>query len=302
MRAYTRSASAPAPVAARIATIDRASVKRGSETFDFRMVLATEGEASDGHVLSIRGGRVPDRMPLLSAHWADPEATLGSVVEPRKDLEAKPAALRALGQIELTGEGSRVDQRRDVALMIERGHLGAVSIRWEAIKAIPRRNLPSDHPAFVPDEEKDVRKRFGIYFEEWRALEGSVVPIGADPKALIQRSQETTGALADFWRSLAGDVTGPPEAFDWRSRALDLIAEGVRCAREGQVPEAELVRALEDVLDLELVEPEVIPPPASAPAAREFGADHLRALLAEHRNTMKAELATMFAKATGRRI
>jgi hypothetical protein len=287
----------------RIARIERASAKRSEDSFEFPMILATEGEASDGHVLSIRGGRIPERMPLLAAHWADPEATLGSVVAPEKRLAEKPAALAAVGTIELGGVGARAEQRRDVALMIERGHLGAVSIRWDGIKSTPRRNLPSDHPAFVPDDEKNPAKRFGLFFEEWRALEGSVVPIGADPKALIQRAEETAGEVAEFWRAFAGEA-GEPLTFDWRGRAVDLLAEGVRCAREGKVSDDELVRVLADVFGIDLVDPDSLPPvaPSAAPPVRQFGADDLRALFAEHETALRAGVGELFARATGRRF
>ena len=46
-----------------------ASMERGGinlETGEFPMILATEGEAMDGHILSIKGMELPERMPPRS--------------------------------------------------------------------------------------------------------------------------------------------------------------------------------------------------------------------------------------------
>ena len=191
----------------RIARVDTIS-----EDGSFAMTLATEAEASDGHILSIRGGQVPEKMPLLVSHWNDPSGTAGSITHATKDLDSSPPRLRAVGQIELGGEGPSAEIRRDLAHMIKQGHVGAVSVRWDEVvgKSSRRVNLPGDHPHFVDGEkEADSRKKYGLYFEEWRAMEGSIVAIGADPEALIGRSMSTQGAVSDFWQRMAGDVDVP---------------------------------------------------------------------------------------------
>jgi hypothetical protein len=53
------------------------------DTGTFTMTLASEGEASDGDILSIKGGQIPERMPMLTSHWNDPSAQLGSITNPR---------------------------------------------------------------------------------------------------------------------------------------------------------------------------------------------------------------------------
>jgi len=199
--------------------VDGASADAGM----FPMVLATEGEASDGHILSIAGGKIPKQMPLLSAHMNHPTETLGSVIQPRKETRTEPKALHALGVVELGGEGASADMRRDLYHMIEQGHIGAVSVRWDADPgdAIRRVNLPSDHPHFV-DEEKEPSgspRRYGMFFRKWRAMEGSVVPIGADPSALIGRADELEreGASAErvaFCRALAAEAEVPEPVED----------------------------------------------------------------------------------------
>lgn len=219
----------------RIARVESIDTSTGT----FEMTLATEGEASDGHILSIAGGQIPERMPLLSSHWNEPTTALGSVTNPRKELKANPKRLKATGHIELEGEGAAAEIRRDLAHMIGEGHIRGVSIRWDEVpgKATRRVNLPSDHPFYVADTEKDHRKRFGLYFEEWRALEGSVVAVGADPAALIGRAEETEGEVRQFWRVMAG-LDAPPDPVDLGLDPLpssdSQLADAVhRCHEEG---------------------------------------------------------------------
>ncbi len=188
----------------RVARIDGMDLETGA----FSMTLATEGEASDGHILSIKGGQIPERMPMLLSHWNDPTAAVGSVVDPKKHTKDSPPRLTATGQIEMGGEGMPAEVRRDVALMIDKGHINAVSIRWDEIpgKSIRRINLPSNHKYFVDAAEEKGPARWGMFFEEWRAMEGSIVALGADPGALIGRAKETTGEVAAFWRAMAGEA------------------------------------------------------------------------------------------------
>lgn len=212
----------------RIARIDGIDLATGV----FPMTLATEGEASDGHILSIKGGQIPKRMPLLSAHWNEPTSQLGSINEPEKRLEDSPPRLRAVGHIEMSGEGTSAEIRRDLAHMIDKGHVTGVSIRWDEVpgKTIRRVNLPSDHPHFVDSEKANGPERWGVFFEQWRALEGSVVPIGADPKALIGRANDTTGEVQAFWRSMAEDASGRTEDWCETLAALRAHADSVRAA------------------------------------------------------------------------
>jgi hypothetical protein len=134
----------------RIARIEGIDLSTGS----FPMTLASEGEASDGDILSIKGGQIPERMPMLTSHWNDPSAALGSITDPQKLLKDSPPRLRAVGHIEMTGEGVAAEIRRDLAHMIDKGHVNAVSIRWDDVpgKSIRRVNLPSDHQYFVDAE------------------------------------------------------------------------------------------------------------------------------------------------------
>jgi hypothetical protein len=182
------------------------------ETGAFLMTLATEGEAADGHILSIKGGQIPERLPMLTSHWNDPASALGSITNPEKFLKDSPPRLRAVGHIEMGGEGASAAIRRDLAHMIDKGHVRGMSIRWDEVpgKSVRRVNLPSDHPHFVDAEkEKSSNKRYGMYFEEWIAVEGSLVALGADKQALIGRAEETDGAVSTFWRAVADDL---PEA------------------------------------------------------------------------------------------
>lgn len=199
----------------------------------FKMTLATEGEAVDGDILSIRGGSGPSRFPLLVSHYNDPTTQLGSVTDPTKDLDSKPAKLRATGEVEVDGEGGPAEMRRDVLMMIGKRHVNAVSVRWHPVKSVRRTALPPDHPHFVKEDEKDFRKRWGELHESWRWLEGSVVSVGADPKALIGRSNEVDSEdLKSFWRSMADDVDDSRHAGLMRALA-DVNVKAIRALKSG---------------------------------------------------------------------
>jgi hypothetical protein len=70
--------------------------------------------------------------------------------------------LRAVGRIELEGEGAQAEIRRDIALMISRGHLNAVSVRAQGDKAIPRQDLPKGEPCSEVSEITDLRSLEGF--------------------------------------------------------------------------------------------------------------------------------------------
>ena len=180
-------------------------IERGSidlKTGQFPMVLASESEASDGHILNLRGASVPEKMPLQVSHANSPLQTLGSITQISMGTKKGLHVLRAVGEIEMGGEGPQAEIRRDLAYMISEGHINSVSLRAEGTKVIPRRELPKNHRAYVEPAETDMLKRYGLFFEEFTALEGSIVALGADKNAIVGRSRETTGAVQEFWRGL----------------------------------------------------------------------------------------------------
>jgi len=196
----------------RFADIERAEINM--QTGEFPMVLASDGEASDGDILSIEGAVFGERAPLQVSHINDPRATAGSVTGFRRDLTSSPKKLRAKGRIELGGEGPAADIRRDLAYMIQQGHVTGISVRWEPIEYTRRINLPSDHHAYVNAEsEKDWRKRYGYFHKKWRVQEGSIVAVQADKECLVGRAAETQGAVSAFWTEMAKHVE-PREAIE----------------------------------------------------------------------------------------
>jgi len=187
----------------RTCTIERA--EDGAEAGLISGILATDGEASDGHILNMSGVKLPERAPLLFGH-DDYTGTgnLGSWTGFHKFGDGKKlgnSGIRGTAQIELTGEGSQAEWRADISHMIDRGHIGQFSVRWEEIgDPVARVNLPSDHPAYVDAKRATGRQRWGLYFDKWRLLEGSVVTLGADPAALVGRLQEAQGDMRQYWR------------------------------------------------------------------------------------------------------
>jgi len=172
-------------------------------------ILATDGEASDGDILDIDGGQIPKRAPLLFGHqdWSG-DRNLGSWEHFKKESDPKSSKLgakiiRGTAQIELGGSGAPQAWRDDIAHMVDRGHIGALSVRWSPVgDPIRRVNLPSDHPAFVDSQTATGNKRWGLFFPKWRLLEGSVVTLGADPAALIGRMRSAEGDVRSQWREV----------------------------------------------------------------------------------------------------
>jgi len=185
----------------RSGTIERAA--KGAAKGAISGILATDGEASDGHILDIDGGDLREGSPMLFGHddWSG-ERNLGTWESFDKFRTPEGArAIRASGQILLGGDGDRKAWRNDMAYMIQEQAVGALSIRWDPITdPIARTALPTDHAAHVKSTTKG-RKRMGLFFPEWRMMEGSVVTLGADASAMIGRMGECEGPVRQFWRS-----------------------------------------------------------------------------------------------------
>lgn len=231
-------------------TIDRTdqeAIERGHAdpaTGEFSAVLATEGEASDGHILSIRGLEVPDKMPLLAQH--SQEHLMGSVLMPKKSYGASPM-LRVRPRIELEGDTRAGDFRRDAFHMINAGHLTGMSLRWDTQKATRRVNLPSDHKAFVDAAKIDENDpaRWGYFIEKAQAREGSLVALGADQAAQVSRSD--SGSLAaTTLRILAREQMIGVDADDAPpiSAAVRELQEKLETLRELGIDDIELAELL----------------------------------------------------------
>jgi len=163
-------------------------------------ILATDGEASDGHILNIDGLSAEAPKPLLFGHNAhDPWGNLGSWT----DFNKTKRLLKGVAKIELNGVGANAEMRNDIAHMVDQGHIRSFSIRWSALTPPVRRiELAPDHPAFIDSaKEKDWRKLYGLWFEKSEMDEGSIVTLGADPKAIIGRMRDSTGEARSVWRS-----------------------------------------------------------------------------------------------------
>jgi hypothetical protein len=183
-----------------------------------RGTLASDGEASDGHILSMRGAEIEPGIPLLFGHDAESgDRNLGSWIEFTKGAHA----IRGEAAIELAGASGSgtLEWRQDMAHMIAQGHVSGLSVRWDPVDEPVRRvDLNAAHPAFVDGErEKNPMKRYGLFFPRWRAIEGSVVNLGADRKAVIGRAEAATEPTRAFWRAALVEV-------DEQARAEELEA------------------------------------------------------------------------------
>lgn len=207
----------------RHSTIERADGdKPVSATGKVSGILATSGEASDGHILNVAGGSTTRGAPLLFMHDAF-DGNLGSWTGFENDGET----LRGAAQIEMDGIGAKADWRQDVAHMVDQKHISGFSLRWAETKPPIRRvDLAKDHPAFInAEKERDFNKLYGLYFDKWRMLEGSIVTLPSDQGALIGRMRDAKTGAQEYWRKvldrMAGiDVPTGPDGKDAFSREV----------------------------------------------------------------------------------
>lgn len=185
----------------RVAKIDE---RIDTESGEFEMVMATEAEASDGHILRVAGISHAETIPLQLDHRRGAADNLGTVRNIRKGKRDGVPALLGVGQIRLSGEGEAAALRRDLVDAIARGDLRGTSLTWSADSdgVQERRALEKGHPARVDPLEPNLRRRFGLFFEKSEAIEQSIVAIPADRSALIGRAQNAGDAVrAALWHA-----------------------------------------------------------------------------------------------------
>lgn len=204
-----------------------------TKTGEFEMVMATEGEASDGHIIRIAGLEFPDSIPLQLDHSRSVLANLGTVSRMRRDRVDGLPALRGVGQIRLSGDGEALEARRDLVDAIASGHVRGTSLTWDSVKATERRDLPRDHAAHVGATEKDYRKKYGLFFEKSKTIEQSIVGIPADREALIGRQGTATGEISRaMWDGLVERIDGRESRESEIIRALEESVERLEAARD----------------------------------------------------------------------
>jgi hypothetical protein len=242
----TNQRSNAAPQFSRVATIDQ---RIDTTSGEFDMVMASEGEASDGHVIRIAGVDHPDTLPLQLDHARGAADNLGSVSNIRKGKRDGVPVLLGVGQIRMTGEGDGLAARLDLVDAIARGHITGTSMTWAADSqdVKERSTLPKGHPAAVDPLEPNLRRRFGLYFAKSRAIEQSVVAIPADRAAVIGRAEAAQDASARaLWQVLAGRIEAatavPADRYvDALTRALAAAEQRIRDAeprRSSDLPPA----------------------------------------------------------------
>lgn len=222
--------------------LERAHVN--TETGEFTTVLFTSGEASDGHILDVRGAELPNDMPLFVGHYADPIDQLGTLFP----AERTDTAIHYRGRIETSGEGASADIRRDLLLKMANGHVKRMSGRWDADAENVRRrvDLPSDHFAHVAKDAPNPQ-RSGSLFETWRAVEGSIVGLGADPAATMRWARDAEApAVRDFWNTHA------------REQAVESFKLATGSLIEAGMTAPEIIESIEQAYKIERVDSDVI--------------------------------------------
>ena len=203
------------------------------ETGEFPLILASNGEASDGHIIDVGKMEVGERIPMFSNHNADPMQRMGGLIEPHvsgKKTRKGGAFLHMVGVIDMVGDGQLPDIRRDVAQGISLGDITQMSLRWDDLDPpVARASLDKKHFAF--SEAGADSWNTPMFFPRTEAREGSIVGLAADKAAIIGRSRDLSkpSHVREFYEILArgGD---PEEMID------DLCAVCTARELEGHLP------------------------------------------------------------------
>ena len=184
-------------------------------------IIASDGEAADGNIINVEGVRgLESGVPLLFEHgFVDGVRELGSWRSFSTDNRSKPGqrTIRGVAQIETGGDGDRAEARRDIAYMVQQGHLRQLSVRLTPEGSpVARTALPSDHFAYVDADNTglDQARRWGMYMERSKLHEVSVVAMGADERAILGRSVETDGVLRSLWQDVSMRLAEADYNFD----------------------------------------------------------------------------------------
>lgn len=183
------------------------------DTGEFPLILASNGEASDGHIIDVGGMEVGERIPMFANHNADPLQRMGGLIRPSIAGNVKKlgrAFLKMVGVIDMTGDSALAEIRRDVAQGISLGDLTQMSLRWDDLEApIARAALDKKH--FAYSEAGADSWNTPMFFARTEAREGSIVGLAADQAALIGRSRDLTkpSHVREFYEILARG--GDPE-------------------------------------------------------------------------------------------
>lgn len=259
-----------------------------TNTGEFEMVMASQGEASDGHVLRVAGISFPDSIPLQLDHGRSATDNLGTVTNMRRGTRDGVPVLLGTGQIRLSGEGDGLAMRRDLVDAISTGAISGTSMTWDAAPGDmkPRAELPKGHPARVDPTDPNLRKRFGLWFEKSRAIEQSIVAIPADRAALIGRSEAAQEAHSRaLWQSLLDRCEARAER---RDPFIDALSRALADAEQR-------IRAAGDRSPSDHARP--VPPLADA-LARSF--PDVGEIMRRTRTELDAALDGVFARLTGK--
>jgi hypothetical protein len=197
-------------------------------TGKFPVTLFTNGNASDGHIIDIRGlivNQDPDRTPMFFNHDADPTRRAGGLTNPKKvgkSTRLGGASLKMVGILDVDSDTQMGDIRRDVAQGISVGDITAMSGRWDPVgDPTPRAALPKSHYAY-----SDVAGfNTPLFFGASKGREGSIVGVGADAAALIGRAQDMSRPqhVRDFYEELTA-LPPDPEMLTLWARLEELEA------------------------------------------------------------------------------
>ena len=209
--AETHRDSSDFPMALRAATIDeeKRTVEAVISTDSPVMVFDPQSFNIIDEVLRSDGIKFPDQVPLLDAH-------------DRFSIDSIRGAIRGFrqekGNIVGTLHFDDDEPSQRAFGKIQSGSLRSVSAGYRSIKFV---DIPSGETRKVKGEAYTASNERTLRVStRWELKEGSLVPIGADPKAVVREQKEPskmdmTKELRDFLCSVVGMRSDLPEPEAW---------------------------------------------------------------------------------------
>ena len=141
-----------------------------------------------------------DGIPLLADHVASVASVLGTIYDAREDTHG----------LYIKAKFSSAPSAQDVRIKLIEGHLGSMSVGYEATKF-----------EFGQRDGKTVR-----FLQEMKLWEGSVVVLPMNPEAIVSRVKSLAGVLDDAARaSLAADLASKATSNETRDQLNELVRE-----------------------------------------------------------------------------
>lgn len=254
----SRSVCTTAPISVRIDTVDeqRRSVEAIIATNDPVAVFDWERFEVVDEVLVIEGMQRTDQVPLLNSHRRyDVDDVFGSI----RNIQPDTSAGLVTGRLFFADIGTDDDEGKRIERSwrkVRDGHQREISAGYRAMQY---EYLPAGQSKTIGGRRYTARNRTLKVTTQWALREGSLVPIGADPRATTRQESTTNGGdhvdklrqylqtiglrsdasdsdVIGFWRNLGGEAREKADelATEEQQRALKKLDTPVEPPEQNQ--------------------------------------------------------------------